>query len=115
MNRVTMADPKTFSDAIRIALREESLEDSQAINVVNHGNDQQRDQMTEIIGLLGKLLKKEDGESQRKFGGRRNNKMANGKSLCNYCEKPGHFERKCWKKHPHLRPNSAVEDKDQGN
>eukprot|EP00794_Sanderia_malayensis_P007624 gene7624-8464_t len=77
MNRVTMADPKTFSDAIRIALREESLEDSQAINVVNHGNDQQRDQMTEIIGLLGKLLKKEDGESQRKFGGRRNNKMAN--------------------------------------
>eukprot|EP00794_Sanderia_malayensis_P014869 gene14869-16415_t len=77
MNRVTMADPKTFSDAIRIALREESREDSKAINVVNHENDQQRDQMTEIIGLLGKLLKKEDVESQRKYSGRRNNKMAN--------------------------------------
>ncbi len=36
VRRVTMADPKTFSDAIRIALREEALESSSSsFNGVN--------------------------------------------------------------------------------
>ena len=74
MRRVTMADPKTFNDTIRVALREESLEESyaapQKVYVV-----QENEKMTEIIGLLGKLLKEDEASEQsRDFnrGPRRN-------------------------------------------
>ena len=62
MRRVTMADPKTFSDAIRIALREANNETNYAPERANAVEPQKSDQMTEVIGLLGKLLKNNVGE-----------------------------------------------------
>ena len=54
-----MADPKTFSDAIRIALQEESLQENDGFKakqvqaVEAAGNNH----LNEVIGLSGKLLK----------------------------------------------------------
>ena len=124
MRRVTMADPKTFSDAIRIALREESFETNYAPERVNAVEPQKNDQMTKVIGLLGKLLKNND-VSERNFNyrkgnprnsGTRNKFTRDGRPVCNFCSRPGHLERNCWKKHPHLRTGSSnSENKDQGN
>ena len=61
MRRVTMADPKTFNDASRVALCEESLEITcgpEQVHAVQ--SSQQNSQMTEVIGLLTKLLQKSD-------------------------------------------------------
>ena len=124
MNRVTMADPKTFSDAIRIALREESLAEHHIpgnIHAVQPQNQQQlqNEQMVEVIGLLNKLLKVNDSDDAKFKGRYKSNKSANGRSVCNFCGKPGHFERKCWQKFPHLklkgRKNPSDVEKDQGN
>ena len=125
MRRVTMADPKSFSDAIRIALREESLEANYAPEKVNAVDTQKNDQMTEVIGLLGKLLKNND-VSERNFNyrkgnprnsGTRNKFTREGRPVCNFCNRPGHVERNCWKKYPNLRTGASFnsENKDQGN
>ena len=124
MGCVTMADTKTFSDAIRIALREESFETNYAPERVNAVEPQKNDQMTEVIGLLGKLLKSND-VSERNFNdrkgnprnsGTRNKFTRDGGPACNLFSRPGHLERNCWRKHPHLRNGaSSSENKDQGN
>ena len=59
MKWVTMADPQTFSDAIRIALQEESLQENygfkaKQVQVVEAAGN---NHLNEVIGLLGKLLK----------------------------------------------------------
>ena len=124
MGRVTMADPKTFSEAIRIALREESFETNYAPERMNAVEPQKNDQMTEVIGLLGKLLKHND-VTERNFNYRKGNPRNSGtrnkftrdrRPACNFCSRPGQLERNCWKKHPHLRTGaSSSENKDQGN
>ena len=122
MRRVTMADPKTFSDAIRVALREESLEESFAPQRIS-SVEPQNDQMTQVIGLLTKLLENKDNQGNSRNNFRRNNrfhnsgsrnKSFNGRPVCNFCEKPGHVERTCWKKFPNLRSGSE-NGKNQGN
>ena len=122
MRRVTMADPKTFSDAIRIALREANNETNYAPERANAVEPQKSDQMTEVIGLLGKLLKNDVGErnfyrkGNPRNSGTRNKFTRDGRPVCNFCSRPGHLERNCWKKHPHLRNGaSSSEDKNQGN
>ena len=118
MHRVTMADPKTFSDAIRIALREESFAEHHTPGSVN-AVQPQNEQMAEVIGLLNKLLKTNESDGTKFKNRSRSNKSVNGRSVCNYCEKPGHYERKCWQKFPHLKFKSSKERsdarKDQGN
>ena len=64
MHRVTMADPKTFSDAIRIALREESFTEHHTPGSVN-AVQPQNEQMAEVIGLLNKLLKTNDSDDTK--------------------------------------------------
>ena len=122
MRRVTMADPKTFSDAIRVALREESLEESLAPQRVS-SVEPQNDQMTQVIGLLTKLLEKKDSPGNSRNNFRRNNrfqnsggrnKSFNSRPVCNFCNKSGHVERTCWKKFPDLRSGSE-NGKNQGN
>ena len=121
MRRVTMADPKTFSDAIRVALRDESLEEKFAPQRVS-AVEPQNEQMTQVIGLLTKLLEKNNISGNHNHFRRNNrnensgnrNKCINGRPVCNFCEKPGHIERKCWKKFPHLKSGS-VSVKNQGN
>ncbi len=111
MRRVTMADPTTFNDAIRVALREESLEESfgRKINAVE-AEPQKEDQMTQVIGLLGKLLQREESGDrvnfkgpQRNFNGTKNSFTREGRPVCNFCRKAGHIERKCFTKFPHLK------------
>ncbi len=67
-----MADPKTFADAIRIALREEALEVTsvERVNVV----EGREDQMGDLIGMLGKLLSKNEA-SQSNFSNFRGNNV----------------------------------------
>ena len=121
MRRVTTANPKTFSYAIRVALREESLEENFAPQRVS-AVEPQNEQMTQVIGLLTKLLEKKDISGNRNNFRRNNrndnsgnrNRSINGRPVCNFCEKPGHIERKCWKKFPHLKSGSES-DKNQGN
>ena len=122
MRRVTMADPKTFSDAIRVALREESLEESFAPQRVS-SVEPQNDQMTQVIGLLTKLLEKKDNPGNLRSNFRRNNRYETfrnrtkpnfNRPIYNFCEKPGHIESRCWKKFPNLRSGSDC-DKNQGN
>ena len=124
MNRVTMVDPKTFSDAIRIAVREESLVEhhtSGNLHAVEPQNEQQsqNSQMVEVIGLLSKLSKTSDSEEAKFKGRNRSSKAVKGRSVCNFCGRPGHFERKCWQKFPHLKPKGRKDvsevEKDQGN
>jgi len=122
MRRVTMADPKTFSDAIRVALREESLEESFAPQRVS-SVEPQNDQMTQVIGLLTKLLEKKDNPGNHRSNFRRNNRYETFRNrnkpnincpIRNFCDKPGHIESRCWKKFPNLRSGSDC-DKNQGN
>ena len=124
MNRVTMADPKTSSDAIHIALREESVVEHHttgSLHAVQPQNEQQsqNSQMVEAIGLLNKLLKTSDSEEAKFKGPNKRSKSAKGRSVCNFCGRPGHFERKCWQKFPHLKPKGRKDvsdvEKDQGN
>ena len=101
LNRVMMADPKTFSDAIHIALQEESLVEhhtSGNLHAVEPQNEQQsqNSQMVEVIGLLNKLLKTSDSEEAKFKGRNRSSKSVKGRSVCTFCGRPGHFERKCW-------------------
>ncbi len=30
---------------------------------------------------------------------------------CDFCNRPGHFESTCWKKHPHLKPQTSRPDR----
>ena len=117
-----MADPKTFSGAIRVALREESLDESFAPQCMS-AVESQNNQMMKVIGLLTKLLEKKDnaGNNGRHFrtvnrnehlGNR--NKSINSCPVCTFCEKPGHKEFKCWKKFPNLKPVLDI-SKNQGN
>ena len=112
MRRVTMADPKTFNVAIRVALREESLGENfatpQKVNVVQENTNQ----ISEIIGLLGKLLKKDEASEHNRnfnrgphnnFNGARNRFTREGRPVCNFCSKSGHIEKSCWTKFPHLK------------
>ena len=65
MRRVTMADPKTFSDAIRVALREKSLEEHFALQRVS-AVEPQNEQMKQVIGLL-RIEKWKFSKSYQKF------------------------------------------------
>ena len=109
-----MVDPKTFLDAIRVAIREESLEESFAPQRVS-SVEPQNDQMTQVIGLLTKLLEKKDNPGKHRSNFRRNNRYETSwnrnkpninRPICNFCEKPGHTENRCWKKLPNLRSGS---------
>ncbi len=125
MRRVTMADPKTFSDAIRIALREEALESSSSsYNGVN-AVEKREDQMTDLIGMLGKLLAK-NGETNHSNYGRnncrsprynnastRNRYTRDGRPICNHCNKVGHIEKKCFVKNPSLREGASQGNRNQ--
>eukprot|EP00795_Rhopilema_esculentum_P010167 gene10167-18835_t len=65
LSRVTMADPKTFADAIRIALRKEDLVETKNVSRIN-AIVSQPSQFNEVIGLLTKLLENKN-DSNRKF------------------------------------------------
>ena len=123
MRRVTIVDPKTFNDAIRIALREESFEENlaapQRIVAIDQG-----EKINEVIGLLGKLLNQETGEQNRNFNFRKGNPRNNGtrnkftrdgRPVCNFCSKPGHIERNCWKKYPKSKEGASIVSKHSEN
>ena len=55
LKRFMMAVPKTFNDAIRIALREESMEETETVGAVETENNGQVDK---VMGLLTKILNK---------------------------------------------------------
>ncbi|XP_074588936.1 uncharacterized protein LOC141844855 [Curcuma longa] len=40
------------------------------------------------------------------------NKVQEAKNICGYCKKPNHTKEKCWRLHPHLRPDH-LKKKDQ--
>ena len=100
MRRVTMADPKIFSDGIRVALTEDSLEESFAPQRAS-SVEPQNDQMTQVIGLLMKLLEKKDNPGNHRSNFRINNRYETIRKrnkpninhpIRNFCEKPGHIE-----------------------
>ena len=79
--------------------------------------------MTQVIGLLTKLLEKKDSPGNIRNNFRRNNrfqnsggrnKSFNSRPVCNFCNKSGHVELTCWKKFPDLRSGSE-NGKNQGN
>ena len=119
MRRVTMADPKTFNDAIRVALREESLEITcgpEQVHAVQ--SSQQNSQMTEVIGLLTKLLQKSDtsgiNNSRSKNSKSTKNRFSReGRPICNFCNKPGRIERSCWVKYPDLKTGAKVKSRSE--
>ena len=79
--------------------------------------------MTQVIGLLTKLLENKDNQGNSRNNFRRNNRYHNSRSrnksfndrpVCNFCEKPRHVERTCWTKFPNLRSGSE-NGKNKGN
>ena len=83
----------------------------------------QNDQLTQFIGLLTKLLKKKDNPGNHRSNFHRNDRIETFRNrnkpningpICNFCEKAGHIESRCWKKFPSLRSGSNC-DKNQGN
>lgn len=117
-----MADPKAFNDAIRVALREESLEENSATPRKVNMIQEDAIQLTETIRMLGKLLKKEEASkpsrnfnrgSGNNFNCARNRFTREGSPVCNFCNKLGHVERSCWTKFPHLK-SGAKERKEFG-
>ena len=104
---VTTADPMTFNNMIHVALQEESLEENfgRKINAAE-AELQREDQMRQVIGLLGKLLQREESGEKLNFkgphrnsNGTRNKFTRDGRPVCNLCSRTGHIERNCWKKH----------------
>ena len=59
-----MAETKTFNDAIRIALRDDSMEETETIGAVETENN---GQVKEVIGLLTKILNKKGPLSNKYF------------------------------------------------
>lgn len=61
--------------------------------------------------VAGRLLAEEERQKEQSINSNNNDninpvamfssagKDRNGKSVCHYCKKPGHFERNCWDKH----------------
>ena len=119
MRRVTMADPKTFNDAIRVALREESLDMTCGLEQVHAvEGSHQNSQMTEVIGLLTKLLQKNDTSSINNFRsknskGTKNRFSREGRPICNFCNKSGHIEKYCWVKYPDLKTGAKVKSRSE--
>ena len=63
LKRFMMVVPKTFNDAIRIALREESMEETETVGAVVTENN---GQVKEVMGLLTKILN-EKGPLRNKY------------------------------------------------
>ena len=61
--------------------------------------------MTEVIGLLMKLLQKSDTSGLNNFRSKNSKSTKNrfsreGCPICTFGTKPGHIERSCWVKYP---------------